>query len=73
MDILKHNMCVAGLYEWSAITRLYFAIVTEVEMGIRSWYDDTSRLEQQILMPFPLKKSVSKSESKSRSSRCKGS
>ncbi len=35
--------------------------------------DDTSRLEQQILMPFPLKKYVSKPESKVRSGRGKGS
>ncbi len=70
-------MCAAGFYEWSAVKRLYIAIVTvvvtEVEMGIRCWGDNTSRLEQQILMPFPLKKFVSKPESKVRSGGGKGS
>ncbi len=40
-------------------------------MGIRSWEDDTTRLYQQILMPFPLKKSVYKTESKVGSGRSK--
>ncbi len=71
LNILKDIMCAAGFYEWSAVKRLYVAIVTEVEMGISCWGDDTSRLEQQILMPFPLKKSVSKPESKVRSGKGK--
>ncbi len=35
LNILKDIMCAAGFYEWSAVKRLYVAIVTEVEMGIR--------------------------------------
>ncbi len=37
LNILTDIMCAAGFYEWSAIKRLYVAIVTEVEMGIRCW------------------------------------
>ena len=33
------------------------AILTEVESGTRQWDDSISRLEQQILMPYPLKRS----------------
>lgn len=62
MNILKDIIYAAGFYEWAAVKRLYVAILTEVEMGIRAWGDDTSRLEQQILMPFPLKPKMSKSD-----------
>ncbi len=66
LDILTDLMCAAGFYEWSAVKRLYMAILTEVEMGVRNWGHSTSRLEQQILLPFPLKRSLTKgSESKS--------
>ncbi len=37
LNIVKDIMCAAGFYEWSAVKRLYVAIVTEEEMGIRCW------------------------------------
>ncbi len=61
LSILKDIMCAAGYYKWAA-EQLFIAILTEIEMGLRKWGDDTSRLEQQILMPFPLKRSFSKQE-----------
>ncbi len=46
----------------------YMAILIEVEMGVRKWGDSTPRLEQQIVLSFPLKRSLTKaSESKSAS------
>ncbi len=66
LDILTDLMCAAGYYEWSAVKRLYMVILTEVEMGVRKWGDSTSRLEQQIVVSFPLRRSLTKaSESKS--------
>ncbi len=57
LNILKDLMCAAGFYEWSAVKRLFVAVVTEIKMGVREWGEDTSRLEQKILMQFPLRKS----------------
>ncbi len=48
--------------------RLFVAILTEIEMGVREWAEDTSRLEQQILMPFPLRKSNNTSVNKGKPS-----
>ncbi len=45
-----------------AVKRLFAAILSEVEMGIRNWDDNISWLEQQILMPFPLRKPLNVDE-----------
>ena len=51
-----------GFYQWSAILKLHAAILSEIEDGVREWGDDYSRLEQQMLMPFPLNKSAIKQD-----------
>ncbi len=45
-----------GLYEWQAVKRFYAAILSEIEMGIRTWDQDISKLEQQMLMVFTFQK-----------------
>jgi hypothetical protein len=67
LEVLKDLICAAGFYEWSAVKRLHIAILTEIEMCVRRCGDDTSRIEQQVLMPFPLRKAATKPESKSNS------
>ena len=44
-------------YQWSALLKFHAAVLSEVERGRMEWGDDYSRLEQQMLMPFPLGKS----------------
>ncbi len=45
-----------GFYECPAILKLHAAILTEVQTGAMGWESDFSHLEQQMLMPYPLKK-----------------
>ena len=44
-------------YQWPALLKLHAAVLLEVDKGHMEWGDDYSRLEQQMLMPFPLVKS----------------
>ena len=44
------------LYQWWALLKFHAAVLSEVERGRMEWGDDYSRLEQQMLMPFPLGK-----------------
>ena len=55
-NILCDSVFNMGFYEWPAILKLHAAILTEIQSGVKSWDSDFSRLEQQMLMPFPLKK-----------------
>ncbi len=57
ITILKDVLFNAGVYDWAAVKMLYVAILTEVESGTRQWGDSISRLEQQVLMPFLIKRS----------------
>ena len=43
-------------YQWSALLKFHAAVLSEVERGRMTWGDNYSRLEQQMLMPFPLGK-----------------
>ena len=43
-------------YQWSALLKFHAAVLSEVERGRMEWGNDYSRLEQQVLMPFPLGK-----------------
>ncbi len=54
---MDHLVCVADIYDWPAVKRLFVTILIEIEMGVREWDEDTSRLEQQIPMSFTLSKS----------------
>jgi hypothetical protein len=55
-ELLKDVLFNAGYYEWSAVKRFYASVLSEIEMGARRWQDSTGKLEQQLLMPFPIKK-----------------
>ena len=46
----------SAYYQWQAILKFYAAVLSEVEQGNMQWGDDYARLEQQMLMPFPLVK-----------------
>ena len=43
-------------YQWPALLKFHAAVLSEVEEGAPGWGYDYSRLEQQMLMPFPLAK-----------------
>ena len=43
----------AGYYQWQAILKFHAAILSEIENGNMQWGDCYSKLEQQMLMPFP--------------------
>ncbi len=51
-------------YEWSTVLRLYAAILTEIESHFSVWGDDTTSLEQNILMPYPKKVSMNANSGK---------
>ena len=54
--LLKDLLFNANYYEWQAVLRLHAAILSEVESGCREWGDDISKLESQILLPYPVRK-----------------
>ena len=61
LNLLFDTVFNMAFYEWPALLKLHAAILTEIESGSMYWDSDFSRLEQQLLMPFPLKK-VKKTE-----------
>ena len=46
----------AGYYQWQAILKFHAAILSEIKNGNMQWGDCYSKLEQQMLMPFPIGK-----------------
>ncbi len=56
MNLLCDMIYNMGHYEWEAILRLYAAILSEIDAGNLNWKSDFSRLEQQVLMPFTIRK-----------------
>ena len=41
-------------YQWPSILKLHAAVLAEIESGNMRWADEYSKLEQQMLMPFPV-------------------
>ena len=62
--LLSDTVFNAGYYEWHAILKLHAAILTEIESGQKEWDSDFARLEQQMLMPFPLRKKGDRKQEK---------
>ena len=56
LKLLGDIMFNSAYYQWQALLRFHAAVLTEVELGNMCWGDDYYRLEQQMLMPFPLVK-----------------
>ena len=44
----------SAYYQWPAILKLHAAVLAEIESGNMRWGDEYSKLEQQMLMPFPV-------------------
>ena len=44
----------SAYYQWPAILKLHAAVLAEIESGNMRWGDDYSKLEQQMIMPFPV-------------------
>lgn len=57
LQLLGDAVFSSGFYQWPAVLKWYAAVLSEVECGNMEWGDDYSRLEQQMLMPFPIHKS----------------
>ena len=43
-------------YQWPALLKFHAAVLMEIQHGRMEWGDSYSRLEQQLLMPYPLSK-----------------
>ncbi len=72
LNILKDILFNARFYDWAAVKGLYVAILTEVESGTKQWSNSISRLEQQVLMPFPIKRSYQSDKPKKSSATADG-
>ena len=66
LKMLNDIMYNSAFFEWSAILRLHAATLSDIERGVLSWGDDTSKLEKQILLPHPKKTTVNQSTGKSK-------
>ena len=53
MQLLSDVVYNSAHYQWPAVLRFHAAVLTEVENGHMRWGDSYSRLEQQMLMPYP--------------------
>ena len=53
-ELLGDMVFNAGHYQWSAVLKLYSAILMRMENGELRWGESYHRMEQQLLMPFPL-------------------
>ncbi len=56
LNLLCDTVFNMGHYEWQAILRLHATILSEIESGSLTWKSDFSRLEQQLLMPYTIRK-----------------
>ena len=56
LQLLSDINLYSAHYQWPALLKFHAAVLSEVEKGQMQWGDDYSRLEQQMLMPFPLTK-----------------
>ena len=59
----------AAFYQWNAILKFHAAVLGEIQQGNMQWGDDYYRLEQQMLMPFPLVKGKSEKRGDTRDTR----
>ena len=57
LQLLEDVVFDAAYYQWSAVLRFHAAVLSEVEAGALAWGQSYARLEQQMLMPFPISKS----------------
>ena len=53
-ELLSDILFNSGYYEWKAILRFYAAVLTRIEDGELRWGESYQRMEQMLLMPFPL-------------------
>ena len=65
LKLLGDVVYSSAYYQWGAILKLHAAILSEVAAGHMNWGDDYARLEQQMLMPFPISKPKEKKSEKS--------
>ena len=72
LNLLGDVLFNSAFYQWHAILRFHAAVLGEIECGNMQWGDDYHRLEQQMLMPYPLSKSKNEKQGE-RSGRGKGS
>ena len=56
LKLLSDIVFNSAFYQWAAILKFHAAVLSEVEEGNMEWGDDYSRLEQQMLMPYPSNK-----------------
>ena len=59
IELLEDILFNVPHYEWAALLRLHATILSGVEKGIYKFGDDFSKLENQILRPYPKRKSSS--------------
>ena len=53
-ELLSDILFNSGYYQWNAILRFYAAVLTRIQDGELKWGDSYQRMEQMLLMPFPL-------------------
>lgn len=56
LKLLGDVLYNSAFYQWHAILRFHAAVLSEIQQGNLDWGEDYYRLEQQMLMPFPLSK-----------------
>ena len=56
LELLGDIVFNSSFFQWNALLKFHAAVLSEVNDGHMSWGDDYQRLEQQMLMPFPLNK-----------------
>ena len=64
MQLLSDVVFSAVHYQWSAVLKFHAAVLTEIQEGRMRWGESYSRLEQQMLMPYPQSKAKALPEKK---------
>ena len=64
LNLLKKIVYYTNIYEFKGLKAFYAAWLREIELGKKSWSDDTQHIESAILSKYLLKKSGFSSSSK---------
>ena len=59
MQLLGDVVFNAAHYQWQAVLKFHAAVLAEIECSRMNWGDSYYRMEQQMLMPYPLMKGKS--------------
>ena len=64
LQLIEDVVFDSAYYQWSAVLRFHAAVLSEVQRGALVWGQSYARLEQQMLMPFPMIKTRTSTDKK---------